>query len=343
MESIYNFTENELKDKLTLNGFPGYTARQVFEWVYQKRAQDFDSMSNLSKKMREFLKENFSIDKLSLIRGEKSPDRTEKFLFKLEDDLAIEAVLIPEKARSTLCVSTQVGCKFKCLFCASGEKGFRRNLTAGEIINQYLSVSDLKASPKITNLVFMGVGEPLDNFENTIKSINILMNSAGINFSKRRISLSTCGLIPEIKKLAKLKLGIKLSVSLQSADNSIRNKLMPINKEYPIEELIPAIREFNKASKDPVTFGYVLIQGINDSRDDAKKLAKLLNRVNGKANLIPYSGASSKFKAPTQEEVDAFSQELRRRGVFFTLRKSRGQDINAACGQLRARYNEVNS
>ncbi len=338
MESIYNFTENELKDKLVLKGFPAYAARQVFEWVYEKRVPGFDSMSSLSKKMREFLKENFSISSLSLIRGEKSSDRTEKFLFKLRDNLAIEAVLIPEDARNTLCVSTQVGCKFRCLFCASGEKGFKRNLTPSEIIGQYLAVSDLKVSCKITNIVFMGIGEPLDNFENTIKSINILTNSAGINFSKRRISISTCGLYPEIKKLAKLKLGIKLSVSLHSADNNIRNKLMPINKKYPIEELIPAIREFNKASKDPVTFEYVLIQGINTSREDAKKLAKLLNRVNGKANLIPYNRASSKFKAPLQEKVDIFSHELKRRGVFFTLRKSRGQDINAACGQLRAKY-----
>lgn len=338
MESIYNFTGKELKDKLTSNGFSGYTAGQVFEWVYKRRVQDFDSMNNLSKRMREFLKKNFSIHKLSLIKKEKSSDRAEKFLFKLEDNLAIEAVLIPAKVRSTLCISTQVGCKFRCLFCASGEMGFKRNLTAGEIINQYLSVSSLKASLKITNIVFMGIGEPLDNFENTIRSINILMDSAGINFSKRRISLSTCGLVPEIKKLAKLKLGIKLSVSLHSADNSIRNKLMPINKKYPIEELIPAIKEFSKESRDPVTFECVLIQGINTSKDDAKKLAKLLNGVNGKANLIPYNGICPKFKAPDKETVDIFGQELKRRGVFFTLRKSRGQDINAACGQLKAEY-----
>lgn len=337
MESIYNFTENELKDRLTSKGFPGYTARQVFEWVYGKKVQDFNLMSNLSKELRGFLKKNFSIHKLDLIKKEKSSDRAEKFLFKLEDNLAIEAVLIPEKIRSTLCVSTQVGCKFRCLFCTSGDMGFKRNLTAGEIINQYVSVSSLKASFKITNIVFMGIGEPLDNFENTIRSINILMDSAGINFSKRRISLSTCGLVPEIKKLAKLKLGVKLSISLHSADNSIRNKLMPINKKYPIEELIPAIREFSKTSKNPVTFECVLIQGINTSINDAKKLAKLLNGVNGKANLIPYNGACSKFEAPDKETVDIFGQELKRRGVFFTLRKSRGQDINAACGQLRAR------
>ncbi|NQT27992.1 MAG: 23S rRNA (adenine(2503)-C(2))-methyltransferase RlmN [Candidatus Omnitrophica bacterium] len=338
MEAIYNFSEKDLKDKFTSNDFPAYIARQVFEWVYGKRVQDFDLMSNLSKEVKGFLNENFSISKLSLVKKEKSSDKTEKFLFKLEDDSAIEAVLIPEDARSTLCVSTQVGCKFKCLFCASGENGFKRNLTAGEIIGQYLVVSGLEASPKITNIVFMGIGEPLDNFENTIKSINILMNSAGINFSKRRISISTCGLVPEIKKLAKLKLGIKLSVSLHSADNDIRSKLMPINKKYPLEELIPALREFSKASRGLVTFECVLIPGINTSREDAKSLAKLLNRFNGKANLIPYNGVSSEFKAPTQEEIDIFSQELKTRGVFFTLRKSRGQDINAACGQLRAKY-----
>jgi len=338
MESIYNFTEKDLKNKLSSNGFPGYTARQVFEWVYGRRIQNFDLMSNLSKELRGFLRENFSILKLSLINKERSSDQVEKFLFKLEDDLAIETVLIPESSRSTLCVSTQVGCKFKCLFCASGEKGFKRNLTAAEIVNQYLTVASLRASCKITNIVFMGIGEPLDNFENTVNAINILMNSAGINFSKRRISISTCGLVPEIRELAKLKLGIKLSVSLHSADNSIRNKLMPINKKYPIEELILAIREFSKESRDRVTFECVLIQGINTSIDDAGKLAKLINRVNGKANLIPYNGVSSEFKAPTQEEVDIFSQELERRGLFFTIRKSRGQDIDAACGQLKAKY-----
>jgi len=338
MESIYNFIEKDLKDKLISNDFPGYTARQVFEWVYKRRVIDFSLMSNLSNKLKVFLKDNFVAPKLELIKKEKSTDKIEKYLFKLEDGLAIESVLIPEKIRSTLCVSTQVGCKFKCLFCASGEKGFKRNLTSSEIIGQYFAVAGLKAPFKITNIVFMGIGEPLDNFENTVKSINILMNSAGINFSKRRISISTCGLVPEIKKLAKLKLGIKLSVSLQSADNNIRNKLMPINKKYPLEELIPAIREFSKESRDPVTFEYVLIRGINTSRDDARKLAKLINGVNGKANLIPYNGVSSKFKAPDKETIDIFSQKLKRRGVFFTLRKSRGQDINAACGQLRVGY-----
>ncbi|MCK4912834.1 MAG: 23S rRNA (adenine(2503)-C(2))-methyltransferase RlmN [Candidatus Omnitrophica bacterium] len=338
MEAIYNFTEKDLKDKLTSNGFPGYTGRQVFEWVYKKRVSNFDSMSNLSKKLKEFLRKSFSITKLKLIKKEKSTDKTEKYLFELEDGMAIEAVLIPEKERSTLCVSTQVGCKFKCLFCVSGQDGFKRNLTASEIIGQYFAVADLKAPLKVTNIVFMGIGEPLDNFDNTIKSINILMNSAGINFSKRRISISTCGLVPEIKELAKLKLGIKLSVSLHSAENDIRDKLMPINKKYPIEELMLATREFSKVSKDLVTFECVLIEGINTSVDDARKLAKLLNRVNGKANLIPYNGSSPEIKAPTQEQLDIFTQELKDRSAFFTLRKSRGQDINAACGQLKVKY-----
>jgi len=338
MEAIYNFTEKDLKDKLISNGFSGYTGRQIFEWVYQKRVSDFNLMSNLSKEMKGFLKDNFSISKLKLIKKEKSTDKTEKYLFELEDGMAIESVLIPEKTRSTLCVSTQVGCKFKCLFCVSGAKGFKRNLTAAEIIGQYFAVADLKAPAKVTNIVFMGIGEPLDNFDNTIKSINILMNSAGINFSKKRISISTCGLVPGIKELAKLKLGIKLSVSLHSADNDIRNKLMPINKKYPIEELMLATREFSKVSKDLVTFECVLIQDINTSIDDARKLAKLLNRVNGKANLIPYNGSSSEIQAPTQEQLNVFTQELKDRSVFFTLRKSRGQDINAACGQLKAKY-----
>ncbi len=338
MQDLKKYTLGELQNLLEESGCPRFLAQQIFGWVYKRGVKNFDSMTNISKAMKEFLKKSFYLSQISFIKKEKSSDRTEKFLFKLKDNLAIETVLIPEGKRNTLCVSTQVGCRFRCLFCASGEKGFKRNLTAAEIVNQYLSVSALKAPGKVTNIVFMGIGEPLDNFENTIKSVNILIDSRGINFSKRRISLSTCGLYPEIKKLAKLKLGIKLSISLHSADNLIRDKLMPLNKKYPIEVLIPAIREFSKTSKVPVTFEYVLIQGINDSRDDAKKLAKLLNRVNAKANLIPYNGVSSEFRAPPQETVDIFSQELKKRSAFFTLRKSRGQDINAACGQLRAEY-----
>lgn len=300
-------------------------------------------MSNLSKNLRDLLKKNFYTPELEVIAREKSIDNTEKFLFKLKDGSAVETVLIPEKSRSTLCVSTQVGCKFKCSFCASGEKGFKRNLEPGEIIGQYLALSGQPDGTRITNIVFMGIGEPLDNFDNSVGSIAILTDPDGVALPSRRISISTCGLVPEIRRLAKLKLGVKLSISLHSADNRIRDKLMPVNKKYPLDELIPAVGEFSKNSKYPVTFEYVLIRGVNSGREDAKKLAKLLNRLNAKANLMLYNGAQLKFKAPSSEETDMFLEELKKQGAFFTLRKPRGRDINAACGQLKAIKSTVDS
>ena len=337
MKDIKNYCLGELKSFLERKNCPGFSARQIFGWLYKNRVKDFSSMTNLSKEMKGVLKENFYLSQLTLLKKEKSYDTTEKFLFKLKDGLAIETVLIPQGQRNTLCVSTQAGCKFRCTFCASGKEGFKRNLTPSEIVNQYLKVSGLVSVNKVANIVFMGIGEPLDNFENTIKSINILTDSAGINFPKRRISISTCGLVPEIEKLAKLNLGIKLSVSLHSADNNVRSKLMPINKQYPLKELIPAVRRFSRVVKYPVTFEYALIGSINTSKNDAEKLANLLKTVKGKVNLIPYNGISHKFKPPAQQVIEGFKEELKKRGVLFTSRKSRGRDINAACGQLMIR------
>ena len=338
MDNIFDYTIVELQDSLKSKSFPHFLAKQVFGWVYKKRIGDFDLMTNISKEVRKYLKDNFSFLQLKLAKKDTSCDGTEKFLFELEDSSIIETVFIPEGKRNTLCVSTQVGCKFKCKFCVSGQSGFRRNLSAAEIINQYLAVSDLVAPAKITNIVFMGIGEPLDNLDNTIRAISILTAKAGINFSKKKICISSCGLVPEIKKLAELDLDVKLSISLHSADDDIRSMLMPVNKKYPLRDLMAALKLFYQAKKQAITFEYVLLGNINTKREDALKLVKLLHGIKAKVNLIPYNGANPEFKPPLTEEIDNFRDELKRRGILTTLRKSRGQDIKAACGQLKAAF-----
>ncbi len=341
MAPIYDFTQERLRKELVAFGFPGYAAKQIFGWLYRKNAKNFQDMTSLSAPQRKILSGKFYFPRLTLEKKEKSSDATEKYLFKLEDGLAVETVFIPESRRNTLCVSTQVGCKFKCLFCASGQGGFQRNLTASEIINQYLSVAELTAPHKITNIVFMGIGEPLDNFGNLVKSIEILTDPEGISFSRRKISVSTCGLVPQIKKLAQLDLGIKLSVSLHSVDEAVRSRLVPVNKKYPLKNLLPVVREFSKMSRYRPVFEWVLLEGLNTDKASARKLAKLLNRLNAKANLIPYNGTFARFRVPGPETIGEFTAELKQQGAFFTLRKPRGADINAACGQLKALREKV--
>lgn len=338
MESIYNFTEKDLKDKLILKGFLGYSAGQVFGWIYDKKIKDFDLMTNLSKGVRQFFKDNFYFSGFEVIKREKAKDKTEKFLLKLEDGHLIEAVLIPKKERNTLCLSTQVGCKFSCSFCSSSQGGLRRQLLVSEIIEQYLFVESKLGRSKITNIVFMGIGEPMDNFDNVIKAIMILTNKKGFNLGKRKITISTCGLVPQIQKLADLKIGVKLAISLYSADDKIRSKLMPVNKKYPLSELKKSLKYYSDRENYPISFEYVLLGGANTDSASALALADFLRGIKAKVNLIPYNGEDSRYSIPTQEEIKAFSGELKKRGVFFSIRESRGQDIKAACGQLKASY-----
>ncbi|MBP7088290.1 MAG: 23S rRNA (adenine(2503)-C(2))-methyltransferase RlmN [Candidatus Omnitrophica bacterium] len=335
MNDIKNYTFEELQETLSQNNRPRFLASQVFNWVYKKRITDFTLMSDISKENRIFLADNFYLSRFQLLKREVSRDKTEKFLFELKDKNSIETVLIPEMSRYTLCLSTQVGCKYKCSFCISGESGLKRNLEPEEIINQYLEVALIIAPRDITNLVFMGIGEPLDNFDNVVKAIKLLISPKGLNFSKRRISLSTCGLAPEIEKLAGLNLGIKLSVSLHSANNEIRSQIMPVNKKYSLERLMAAVKKYSFLQRYPVTLEYIMIKGINISIKDAKDLVKLLNAIKCKLNLIAYNG-SKQTRIPSGEEIATFKAELNKKGIFATLRKSKGQDINAACGQLKA-------
>lgn len=334
MQDIKNYMLEELRSLLETEGYPRFYAIQIFNWVYKKRVEDFSLMSDLSKEARKFLKDNFCFSRLKLLKRLTSCDGTEKFLFGLKDKHRIETVLIPEGKRNTLCVSTQVGCKFRCNFCVSGLGGLRRNLKTSEIVNQYLEVNSLISFKKITNIVFMGMGEPLDNFDNTIKSIKILSAPDGLCFGKRRLCISTCGIVPKMKKLLELNLGIRLSVSLHSSSEK-RSKIMPINRRYSLDKVIGIAKEFVKEG-NAVTFEYILIKDFNCSNEDALKLAQLLRGINCKVNLIPYNKSEYFcWQRPDDYDLRSFENILKKYKIFFTLRKPRGQDIKAACGQLR--------
>ncbi|MFO8052361.1 MAG: 23S rRNA (adenine(2503)-C(2))-methyltransferase RlmN [Candidatus Omnitrophota bacterium] len=333
MECIYNLSLKELQEKLSPKGFSSYSAKQIFGWIYKEKIQDFSLMTNIAKNKRKNLEDIFSFLNFKILKEQRSKDGTEKYLFQLADQETIETVLIPEKQRNTLCVSTQVGCRFNCRFCASKIGGFIRNLNPAEIVNQYLQPS---SQNKITNIVFMGIGEPLDNFKNVVKAIKILTEPAGINFTKKRISISTCGLSDKIKKIAELDLGIKLSISLHAALDEKRNKLMPVNKIYPLSDLVEAIKYYNHRQKYPPTFEYILLADFNLGDSDARRLAKLVKTTGAKLNLIPYNSTGTTLRPPDLEKIDNFKKRLKKENIIFTLRRERGSDIKAACGQLRS-------
>lgn len=338
MKNIKNYTLEELKNNIKEKGYSQFLATQIFDWIYRKDVLDFKKMSNISKQARVLFSEYFYFSKIILIKSQRSDDSTEKFLFKLEDNHLIETVLIPEKIRNTLCISTQVGCKFGCKFCLSGVDGFKRNLEPAEIINQFLEVKKFIVPKKITNVVFMGIGEPLDNFDNLIKSIKILQEKLGINFGRQRICISTSGIVPKMEELLKLNLGIKLSISLHSGFEDKRSSIMPVNKKFPLKDLIRLAKKFSK-KRIPITFEYVLIKDFNDSADDVKNLVQILKGMKYKLNIIPYNNSDQfQWSAPNKNDIDNFKNELVKNKLKFTIRKSRGQDIKAACGQLKAEF-----
>ena len=335
-QDIKDLTLQDLSSFCSEHALPKYHADQIFRWVYQKRVEDFSKMTDIPAAARIFFAEHFLFSGSTLAMHQKSHDGTEKFLFTLRDSNRIETVFIPEAHRNTLCVSSQVGCKFACSFCTSGTCKFIRNLETGEIIDQYLQVRAKVSPAVISNIVFMGIGEPLDNFDHVVAAMRIFLERKGLSFPKAKVSLSTCGLIDGIKALAGLHLGVKLSISLHAAQDALRSQLMPVNKKYPLKSLMAAARAFAR-SAGPVTFEYVLLPGVNTAPTDAIDVAKLLRGLACKVNLIPQN-TSSGASLPGEDSTLLFQQELKRRGVFFTLRKSRGQDIEAACGQLRAYY-----
>ena len=336
-DDIMNFTLEELRGQMTYIGEPDYRAKQIFSWLYKKGLRNFGAMINMPPALRKKLDGKYRIGPLELAEHLKSSDGTEKFLFKLRDNNFIESVLIRAKDRKTICLSTQIGCKYACSFCASGLKSFVRNLDASEILNQVLFL-EYNLGHRITNFVFMGMGEPLDNYENVSKAISIMTDPEGMNIGAKRISVSTCGIIPGIKALGNLKTAINLSISLHAAEDSVRSSLMPVNKKYPLRGLIKACEDFVKTAKGALTFEYVLIKGKNDSLKDAEKLAALAKKLNAKINLLIYSPVPQfSLKPSDAKDVEVFMRQLKKGRVRVTLRHSKGKDIAAACGQLAGR------
>lgn len=336
-KQILDLSLEEIKEILKDWKEPQYHASQIFSWIFEKRVPDFLDMSNLSLALRERLKDNFFIYGLKLKKELKSVDGTQKLLLELADKNLIEAVIIPAEGRVTGCVSSQAGCKFGCGFCASGLLGFKRNLSSGEIVEEVLWLKN--KAPALSHIVFMGVGEPLDNYDNVLKAIRIINAKEGLKIGARRITISTCGIIPAIKKLSEENLQIELSISLHAALDKIRSRIMPINKKYPIKGLIEACREYIRDTNRQITFEYIMFRGINSDLQSARNLCKILSGLNCKVNLIPANPVKEcGFEPPGKLEILLFRDYLLKHSLNATLRRARGEDIEAACGQLRLRY-----
>jgi 23S rRNA (adenine2503-C2)-methyltransferase len=322
---------------------PKYRADQVARWLYQKRATSFETMTDLPAALRTQLSEAFSFVRLENLRVLGSKDTTRKFLFRLPDGALIESVLIPASPalygeasdRRTICMSTQVGCAYGCKFCASGLDGFARNLSAAEIVGQFLEVERI-AEEKINNIVFMGMGEPLANFNNLMRAIDIINSPWGLGLGARHITISTSGLAPQIKQLADQPRQIRLAISLHGATDEVRQQIMPVNRKYPLSALLEACEYFTARKKQRITFEYILIEGVNDSPANAADLALIVRKVGAKVNCIPYNTvAGLEWKRPSEARQDAFMAVLENARVPATIRREKGHDIAAACGQLR--------
>ncbi|MFH1189300.1 MAG: 23S rRNA (adenine(2503)-C(2))-methyltransferase RlmN [Candidatus Omnitrophota bacterium] len=334
---IKNLSKAELGSALEALGAEAYRAGQIFRWLYARGVRSFDEMTDLPDEFRRRLKDRFHITHPAMLDSVRSADDgTTKYLLKLEDASAIETVFLPEKDRATVCLSTQVGCKFACSFCASAPFGFVRNLKASEILDEVLFVKSKNPESAVTNLVFMGIGEPFDNYDNVMKAVRLFNDPDAFNIGARKMTISTCGIIPGIKKLEKEGLQVELSVSLHSADDKVRSKLVPVNKKYPVKELIAACEEYIGNTGRVITFEYILIKGANASAEDAMKLVKLLKGMKCKVNTISYNKIRIKgYTEPPQPEVKSFLKVLRDNGINAIHRRSRGEDIDAGCGQLR--------
>ena len=340
MEDIKNFTLEEMKKVVVEIGEPSYRAGQIFFWLYKRGVCDFQEMSNLPQVFRSRLEQDYYISALSLAGKLSSTDGTEKFLFNLGDGNFVETVLICSQNRKTICLSTQVGCKFGCVFCASGRGGFIRDLSPSEIINQILFLKH-KLKYEITNYVFMGMGEPLDNCDNVLKAIMVMNSKSGMDIGARRITVSTCGVIPGIRRLIDLGLQINLSISLHAVTDNLRDMLVPANRRYPLKELIEAGEHFTKETGRILTLEYVLIRGKNDSLEDASGLEAIAGRLKAKVNLIPYSPVPGlELQTPSKNSIDVFMDKLIQGGIKVTRRESKGRDIQAACGQLAGRLKQ---
>ena len=338
MKSIYGYTEEMLKEYLISMGQKPFRATQLIEWLYRHKISSFDEITNMKKDFIEQLKNDFSLDTLECVTHQKSFDGTQKFLFKLSDGNLIETVLMCHDYGYSVCVTTQVGCNMGCQFCASGMKKKLRNLESFEIVLQILTVSRL-ADIRVSHVVVMGIGEPFDNYDNVIRFLKIINNPLGLEIGARHITVSTCGLVDKIYEYADFDLQVNLAISLHAPNNEIRNQIMNINKAYPIERLVEAIKYYIEKTNRRVTIEYILLHNINDSKENANELANLLHGLNVYVNLIPYNEVIEKpFKRSKKEDMVAFFDVLKKRRINVQLRREQGGDIDAACGQLRSKH-----
>jgi 23S rRNA (adenine2503-C2)-methyltransferase len=342
MKDILELDLKDLESELGLLGAPAYHAKQIFSWIYKRRIFNFSQMSDLPHDLRRRLKEEFNIINIGLAKFFESLDGTQKFLLKLSDNNLIEAVIIPAQGRVTACLSSQVGCRFACSFCASGLLGFKRNLEYNEILEELLILDKYSRGGEITHVVFMGTGEPFDNYDNVIKAIRRINAKQAFNIGARRITISTNGIISGINRLVKESLQVELSVSLHAGNDALRNRLMPVNKKFCLTELINACKIYSSKTNRQVTFEYILIKGVNSDLEDAKGLVNLLKGYRlAKVNLIPSNSIKELSIEPADyPQIKLFKEYLIKHGINVTLRRERGKDIDAACGQLRLRYED---
>ena len=339
MIDIKSYNLAQLEEYLVSIGEAKYRAGQIFEWIHKKNIKDIDEMSNISAKLRLKLKEDcILLNVEEILYKESAIDKTRKYLFRLPDGNIIESVFMRYKHGNSVCISSQVGCRMGCRFCASTLDGLLRNLSTSEMLDQIYKIS-LSTGERISNIVLMGAGEPMDNLDNVLKFIEIINSEQGLNISQRNITVSSCGLVPEIKALADKKLQITLALSLHAADDETRKSLMPIANKYSIKEVLEACRYYFDTTKRRVSFEYGLVAGVNDTKEEALKLSRLIKNMQAHVNLIPINPIKERdYKEPAHKNVLAFKQVLEKSGIQVTIRREMGRDIDGACGQLRRSF-----
>lgn len=338
MQSLYDFNYEQLREFAVECGWKPFRGHQIFQWLYRNRVFEIDEMSNLSLETRELLKSKFIINPLKLVTKQVSHDGTTKFLFQTEDGALLESVMMIFDYGKSICVSTQVGCNMGCAFCASGLTKKKRDLTSGEIVAQVMYVQKEldKTGDRLSHIVVMGTGEPFDNYDNVMNFLSTVNHDRGLGIGSRHITISTCGIVPRIYDFSNEHTQYNLAISLHAPNDELRNKLMPVNHAYPLKELMDAVIYYSKENNRRLTFEYILLKGVNDKPEHAKQLAKLLKGLNAYVNLIPYNSVDEKmFKSVNHDEAMVFYDMLMKNHVRCTIRKEHGNDIDAACGQLR--------
>ena len=338
-KSIYNLSREALENYFLSKNLAKFRATQVFEALYRQKKSSFEEINNINKDVKKILSDDFSFDFLTEVKKEESADGTTKFLFSLDDGALIETVLMVHPYGYSVCVTSQVGCNMGCKFCASGQVKKIRNLTASEMVLQVLTIDNYlnERDKNVSHVVIMGIGEPFDNYDNVMDFVRIINDAKGLAIGARHITISTCGLVPKIKEFSNFPLQVNLAISLHFPNDYLRSTYMPINKKYPLDELMDAIKYYYEKTNRRITFEYILLNNINDSINHAKELVTLLKGTNAYVNLIPYNSTTSEFTRTTPERRDAFFNYLSKQGINAIVRKEHGSEIDAACGQLRVK------